>query len=114
KEYPEARPSLYFLNGSLENFNNGIPARKRLPEVINPYDLDFDESDNLDGIEDGFGEDTGALGKDDYEDSFDDDAGFDEDMDDEDAYKENIDSFDDDLDQEDDFDDDDEDDFYRK
>ena len=33
---------MYFLEGSLEDFKKGIYAHKKLPQIINPYDLDFE------------------------------------------------------------------------
>ncbi|MGE5458529.1 MAG: hypothetical protein ACM3RX_09260 [Methanococcaceae archaeon] len=43
KDYPDVKPALYYLDGTLEDFKEEIPARKRLPQIINPYDMDFDE-----------------------------------------------------------------------
>ncbi|MEI7812378.1 MAG: hypothetical protein WCJ01_08125 [Ignavibacteria bacterium] len=45
KEFSDVKESLYFLNGSLNNFKYDISARKRLPEIISPYDFDFDEEE---------------------------------------------------------------------
>jgi hypothetical protein len=43
KEFPDAKSALYFLGGTIEDFKEGIPAHKKLPEIVNPYDFDFDE-----------------------------------------------------------------------
>lgn len=43
KEFGNINDALFFLEGTLDDFNNDVPARKKLPQIINPYDLDFDE-----------------------------------------------------------------------
>lgn len=57
-EYPDVRDALFFLDGTLEDFKQGIKARKKLPSIINPFDLDFDEDtedfsamDSMDAID---------------------------------------------------------------
>lgn len=126
KEFFDVRQSLYYLNGTLENFNEEIPARKRLPEIISPYDMDFEETDSFDDFgERGFEETTGdfkSTKPDHDDDSFDDDDSasdvFDEDNFDDQAYSDNAfdesDLYDDDFDGDDRFDDDDDDDYYKK
>ena len=42
KEFSDIKEALYFLEGSLEDFKKGIYAHKKLPQIINPYDLDFE------------------------------------------------------------------------
>lgn len=43
KEFPDIKAALFYLQGTLDDFNESIPARKRLPQIINPYDMDFDD-----------------------------------------------------------------------
>ncbi len=45
KEFIDLHESLFFLNGTLENFENGEKYYKKLPQIINPYDLDFDDDE---------------------------------------------------------------------
>jgi hypothetical protein len=53
KEYPDIKQALYFLGGNLEDFKQGIPAHKKLPQIVNPYDMDFEgEAENLSPVED--------------------------------------------------------------
>lgn len=116
KEFSDVRQSLYFLHGNLDDFNNGIPARKRLPEIINPYDMDFEHTDDFDDFgESGFEETTGDFDKsdEDFDDSYNDDV-IDKEAYDHDPFADH-DSFDDDFDADDrDNYDDDDDDFYRR
>jgi len=42
KEYSDIKQALFFLGGTLEDFKQGIHAHKKLPQVINPYDMDFE------------------------------------------------------------------------
>lgn len=42
-EYPDVKDALFFLDGTMEDFKQGTKARKKLPPIINPFDLDFDE-----------------------------------------------------------------------
>jgi hypothetical protein len=119
KEFPDVRQSLFFLNGSLDNFNNGVPSRKRLPEIISPYDMDFESTDDFDDLgERGFEETEGDFDKSkvnfvddpmEDDDIFDDSIDDDDDFDSRDAYKDDYDLGHDDFD-----DDDDDDDRYRK
>lgn len=45
KDYPDIKAALYFLEGTLADFQENIPAHKKLPQIINPYDLDLDENE---------------------------------------------------------------------
>jgi len=45
KDYPDVRQALFFLEGTLADFQENIPAHKKLPQIINPYDLDLDENE---------------------------------------------------------------------
>ena len=58
-ECQDIKQALYFLSGSLDDFKQGIHAHKKLPQIVNPYDLDFD------GREDDF-----TPGKEEIEDEF--------------------------------------------
>jgi|WetSurMetagenome_2_1015567.scaffolds.fasta_scaffold528823_2 hypothetical protein len=52
KEFHDIRQALYFLGGNLDDFKQGIQAHKKLPQIINPYDMDFEEGDSdLNSIE---------------------------------------------------------------
>ncbi|MCX6149495.1 MAG: hypothetical protein NTX22_03105 [Ignavibacteriales bacterium] len=46
KEYQDIRQALYFLGSSMDDFKEGIPAHKKLPQIVNPYDMDFEEVDD--------------------------------------------------------------------
>ncbi|MGE5401079.1 MAG: hypothetical protein ACM3S2_11795 [Ignavibacteriales bacterium] len=46
KEFDEVREALYFLEDTLEDFNEDIPARRKLLPIVNPYDLDFEDDNN--------------------------------------------------------------------
>ncbi|MCU7494474.1 MAG: hypothetical protein HF314_15665 [Ignavibacteria bacterium] len=43
KEFDDVKEALYFLEGTLEDFNEDIPARRKLLPIVNPYDLDFED-----------------------------------------------------------------------
>lgn len=45
KDYPDVKQALFFLEGTLTDYNENIPAHKKLPQIINPYDLDLDENE---------------------------------------------------------------------
>jgi hypothetical protein len=49
--YNDIKEALFYLDGTLENFKQLIKARKKLPPVINPFDIDFDEEE-IDEFED--------------------------------------------------------------
>jgi hypothetical protein len=52
KEFHDIKQALYFLGGSLDDFKQGIPAHKKLPQIINPYDMDFEDGEtDLDSVE---------------------------------------------------------------
>lgn len=46
KEYEQPLNALLYLGASIEDFQNQIPARKRLPQIITPYDMDFEDAEN--------------------------------------------------------------------
>lgn len=91
KEFPDVKAALYYLEGSLEDFNESVPARKRLPEIINPYDMDFDDTaDSADSFRDSsFKYDKDLANDDDVFGELNDDDGYNEypDDDDDDYYK---------------------------
>lgn len=43
--YNDIKEALFYLDGTLENYKQQIKARKKLPPVINPFDIDFDEEE---------------------------------------------------------------------
>ncbi|HEX2865399.1 MAG TPA: hypothetical protein VHO03_00075 [Ignavibacteriales bacterium] len=62
KEFEDVREALYFLEDTLEDFNEDIPARRKLLPIVNPYDLDFeDEGDDYSAFGDS-GEDLEKEG----------------------------------------------------
>ncbi|MGE5438868.1 MAG: hypothetical protein ACM3UR_03365 [Bacteroidota bacterium] len=92
KEFDDVREALYFLEDTLEDFNEDIPARRKLLPIVNPYDLDF-EDDSSDyssyGESDADLEKEGFFEDDDAMDGFgpdedDDEDGFGPDYDDDD------------------------------
>ncbi len=63
KDFPDIKNALFFLEGSLDDFKEGIQARKKLPQIINPYDLDFEEGEEFgslkeEDLESGVGEES--------------------------------------------------------
>lgn len=45
RDFPDVKAALYFLEGTLTDYQENIPAHKKLPQIINPYDLDLDENE---------------------------------------------------------------------
>lgn len=95
REYPDIKDALFYLDGTLEDFNQEIKARKKLPSIINPFDMDFEEDV----------EDFSTIGKAALDDDIDgniEDSDFMKDFDadeeeDTDNYSDNYDEDDDDL-----------------
>lgn len=52
KDFPDIKHALFFLEGNHDDFKAGIQARKKLPQIITPYELDFEEDDKFDPIKD--------------------------------------------------------------
>lgn len=76
KEFPDIKPALYFLEGTIEDFKEGIPARRKLPQIVNPYDLDFeDEKDGFPLYNESEMDFDDKKFKDDDDEFFDDDFG---------------------------------------
>lgn len=94
KEFDDVREALYFLEGTLEDFNEEIPARRKLLPIVNPYDLDFEEDKDEFPV---FGESDVDLEKEGFfEDDELDDFGVDGDEDEEDDFGGNFDDDEDD------------------
>ncbi len=47
KEFESLNAGLKFLGSSKEDFESGKPKHKKLPKVISPYDIDFDEDEEV-------------------------------------------------------------------
>lgn len=86
KDFADIKQALFFLDGTHDDFKEGIHARKKLPQIITPYEMDFEEDDEMkdEDLEDGVDEDK----------MFEDFKGFDEDEEDD---LQNFDDDDDDL-----------------
>ncbi|MGE5429602.1 MAG: hypothetical protein ACM3QX_00905 [Syntrophomonadaceae bacterium] len=80
KEFAEVRDALFFLEDTIEDFNEDIPARRKLLPIVNPYDLDFEDDNDDYSV---FGESEVDLEKEGFfKDDAMDDFGPDEDEDD--------------------------------
>jgi hypothetical protein len=48
KDFVSVNAALRYLNSTQTDFNAEIPHYKRLPEIVNPYDMEFGEDDGYD------------------------------------------------------------------
>jgi hypothetical protein len=47
EEFAGVKKALGFLGASKEDFDQGVPAFKKLPEIVSPYETEFDKSEDL-------------------------------------------------------------------
>ncbi len=52
KDFPDIKHALFFLEGNHDDFKAGIQSRKKLPKIITPYEMDFEESDEFENLKD--------------------------------------------------------------
>lgn len=47
QEFPNVKRALGFLGATKSDFDEGIPAFKKLPEIVAPYETEFDKTDDV-------------------------------------------------------------------